>query len=168
MRILLVLALSGGIWGCQKEAAKEPSPPPKPERPALATSIEFSKESAQIDRGFHEIEYGAWRWTSGNFAFRLGLPPRAPFGSVLTIELTVPEIVIQRSKDANLTCAVNGAPLAPQTWTQAGSYTFRRDVPATAAAVATVECVVAKAIPPGTPDKRELGIILKSVKLEAK
>ena len=37
-----------------------------------------------------------------------------------------------------------------------------------AAAVATVECVVAKAIPPGTPDKRELGIILKSVKLEAK
>ena len=143
--------------------AKSPAPPAT----RLAGAIDFAnpEDRSQIDSGLWEIENKSWRWTSRKFAVRLAAPLGAR-GAVLKLSGSVPQPVLTANQDVTLTCSVNGTALPPQKYAQPGDFILVRDVPPVAAAAA-VECSVDKVYQPGG-DRRELGVIVKSIRLDAK
>jgi hypothetical protein len=143
------------------------------ESPRMASVIQMGdpKMETQLVSGFYGIEGNAWRWAARQFTVIL----RPPFGAsqrggTLQLNLTVPQVVIDKLKNISITASVDGSPLPPETYTQAGPYTYKRDVPGnllTADSV-KVDFQLHKAIPPSGGDLRELGVVVNSVSLEAK
>lgn len=88
----------------------------------------------QLISGFYGVEGGtgekAWRWTGPDFAVALAPPPTAQQGARLVLKLFFPETQIQKLGPMTLTAFVDGQPLSPQVYSEAGSYDFVRDVPA--------------------------------------
>jgi hypothetical protein len=117
------------------------------------------------------VEANAWRWTMQRFSVNLHPPARsAQQGAVLEFHLTVPPPTIEKLGSITLAASIGGAALAPETYSKAGEYTYRRDVPATALGgdSARIDFQLDKAVPPGEVDKRELGVVASSVALIAK
>ena len=143
------------------------------EAPRLASSLRMGDGTMarQLASGFYDIEAGAWRWTMQQFAVNLRAPAHsAQQGAILELHLTVPPPSIRKLGSITLSAAIGGATLAPETYSKAGEYTYRRDVPANLLAGPAGEAVridfqLDKAIPPGDVDKRELGIVASSVGL---
>ncbi|SPE35219.1 conserved exported hypothetical protein [Candidatus Sulfopaludibacter sp. SbA3] len=158
--------------GC-KQAKKVQVQQTVEEAPRLASTVPMGdpKLETQLASGFYGIEGNAWRWAARQFTVVL----RPPFGAsqrggALQLNLTVPQVIIDKLKNISLTAAIDGSPLAPETYTQAGPYTYKRDLPAnllTADSV-KVEFQLDKAMPPTDQDKRELGVVVNSVSLVAK
>lgn len=143
------------------------------EPPGLASIVHVAdpRTAAQLLKGFYDVEQNSWRWTTGKFAVALRPPLGATQqGATLTVKLTIPDPVIQSSKRLTLTAAVGNVTLPAETYTQAGEYTFSRDVPAGALAgnSVTVQFSLDKTIPPSGADRRELGIVVTTVGLEPK
>jgi hypothetical protein len=143
------------------------------EAPRLASSVHMGDPTmaGQLAKGFHGIESNAWRWTERQFSVDLALPAHsAQRGAILELHLTVPPPSIQKLGSITLSAAIGGTALAPETYSKAGEYTYRRDVPANVLAGDTVriDFQLDKAMPPGEVDKRELGIVASSVGLAAK
>jgi hypothetical protein len=116
------------------------------------------------------VEANAWRWTQGQFAVTLRPPARAAQqGAVLELHLTVPRPSIEKLQRLSLSATVAGTALTPETYTKAGDYIYRRDVPANLLAGDTVriDFQLDKTMPPGAVDKRELGIVVSSAGLVA-
>jgi hypothetical protein len=143
------------------------------ESPRLSSMIHMGDASVetQLVAGFYGIEGNAWRWSARQFAVVL----RPPFGSpqrggTLQLSLTVPQAVIDKLKNISLTASIDGSPLPPETYTQAGPYVYKRDVPPNllAADSVKVDFQLDKAMPPADQDKRELGVVVNSVSIEAK
>jgi hypothetical protein len=65
---------------------------------------------------------------------------------------------------------VNGTALTPESYTQAGQFTYSRDVPPSLLAgdVARVDFSLDKTIPPGASDRRELGVVVSLVGFQPK
>jgi hypothetical protein len=65
---------------------------------------------------------------------------------------------------------VNESELSPETYTQAGEFTYSRDVPAKLLSgdSVKVEFFLDKSLPPGAGDLRELGVVVTSAGLESK
>jgi hypothetical protein len=141
--------------------------------PSLASTVHMGdpRAAGQLVTGFHEVENHAWRWTMRQFSVLLR-PPRgaAERGAVLTLNLTVPPVVLQTEKSISLTASINGTALGEETWSKPGNYVYKRDVPANVLSgdSVRVEFVLDKAIPPGDKDVRELGIVVERVALELK
>ena len=99
---------------------------------------------------------------------------RPPFGAAargaLLLSLTVPPVIIEKLKNVSLSASVDGSPLPPETYTQPGPYTYKRDIPANLLTPDSVQVdfQLDKAMPPAGADKRELGVVVNSVSLEAK
>ncbi|MFN7995968.1 MAG: hypothetical protein U0Q18_20320 [Bryobacteraceae bacterium] len=129
------------------------------------------RTSTQLLSGFYGIEGNAWRWTAQRFSVLLR-PPRsaATKGATLQLKLTIPAVAMDQLKTVTLSAAVAGTPLSPETYTQAGPFTYTRDVPASALGgdSVKVDFVLDKAVPPGPSDQRQLGIIVSTVGFEAK
>ena len=127
--------------------------------------------SQQLLKGFHSVEQNAWRWTMGKFSVLLR-PPRtaAEKGAVLQLKLAVPDPVISKLKNVSLSASINGVALPAETYSQAGEFTYSREVPAKALQGETVQVDFAldKFLPPGAADARELGIVVSMVGLEPK
>jgi len=143
------------------------------ETPRLASMVRIGDRtmSHQLVSGFYDVENNAWRWTMQKFAVNLRPPARsAQQGAVLELHLTVPPPSIQALGSITLSANVGDAALAPETYSKAGDYTYRRDVPASALTgdVARVDFQLDKVVPPGDVDKRELGVVASSVGLAAK
>ena len=122
-------------------------------------------------KGFYGVESGAWRWTSKDFAVDLSPPRHADEkGAQLTVKLAVPDAVIQKLGSVQLSSSIQGATLAPETYTKPGSYTYTRDVPADKLQNDTVriEFALDHALEPTDTDRRQLGIIVSQVGLVAK
>ncbi len=139
----------------------------------LASSVRMGDRTMayQLVSGFHEIEAGAWRWTMQNFTVNLKPPAHAAQqGAVLELRLTVPPPSIQKLGSITLAASVGGTALAPETYSKAGDYNYRRDVPANVLAgdAVRVDFQLDKAVPPGDVDKRELGVVALSVGLVSK
>lgn len=169
---VLLAALALVPLGCKQ--AKKVQVQQTVEEPAhMASAVPMGdpKLESQLVTGFYGIEGNSWRWTARHFTVVL----RPPFGSsqrggTLQLNLTVPQVVADKLKTVSLSASVDGSPLAPETYTQAGPYTFKRDVPAnllTADSV-KVDFQLDKAMPPSGQDQRELGIVVNAVSLEAK
>ncbi|MDR3703902.1 MAG: hypothetical protein P4L56_29905 [Candidatus Sulfopaludibacter sp.] len=158
--------------GC-KQAKKVQVQQTVEESPRLASVIRMgdAKLETQLVSGFYGIEGNSWRWAARQFTVVL----RPPFGAsqrggTLQLSLTVPPVIIEKLKTVSLAASVDGSPLPPETYTQPGPYTYKRDLPPnllTADSV-KVDFQLDKAMPPAGQDRRELGVVVNSVSLEAK
>lgn len=143
------------------------------ELPSLMSVLHVAdpRANAQLLSGFHGVEQNAWRWTEQRFSVLLRPPRHADQkGGRLQLNFTIPDVVIRKLKTVSLSATANGQPLAPETYTQPGQFTYSRDVPAQVLAgeTAKVEFALNKAVPPGDLDRRELGVIVLSVGFDAK
>jgi hypothetical protein len=129
------------------------------------------KSETQLVSGFYGIEQGAWRWTGKQFSVVLRPPTgAAQKGATLNMQLVVSDATIGKLKTISLSGNAGGATLPPETYTQAGPFTFSRDVPASqlAGEAVKIDFQLDKALPPTGGDQRDLGLIVSSVALEAK
>jgi hypothetical protein len=171
MRKLLIAALLIAAPACKRDKVRHVDT--VEEAPRLASSVQMGDRTMakQLASGFYDIESDAWRWTMQKFAVNLHPPARSSQqGAVLELHLTVPPPTIQKLGSITLSATVGGTALDPETYSKAGEYLYKRDVPAnllTGDAV-RIDFQLDKAMPPGDVDKRELGVVASSVALVAK
>ena len=139
----------------------------------MASSIRMgdSKLESQLVSGFYPVEQGAWRWTAKQFTVVLKVPfGAAQHGGTLEFNLTVPQVVIDKLKTVSLAASVDGKPLPPETYTQAGPSTYKRDIPGDMLTGENVKIdfQLDKAMPPSGAELRELGIVANSISLGSK
>ena len=130
-----------------------------------------ARAASQLINGFYPVEHNAWRWTAGKFSVLLRLPRNAASkGAILELRFTIPEVALPQTKSLTLAASLNGAALTPETYTKAGEFTYRREIPASQLEgdSARVDFAVDKTIPPNDSDKRELGVIVTEVGFEPK
>jgi hypothetical protein len=144
---------------------------PAQQEPQTTVQMRDLRAAAQLVKGFHTLEQGRYRWTMGQFSVTLRPPLHASeLGAKLVLNFAVPEPVLQKLKSMKLSASVDGVALPEETYTKSGAYVYSRDVPAQALAksVVTVSFTLDKCLPPGDLDRRELGVVVTSVGLEAK
>jgi hypothetical protein len=171
MRKILLAALLAATTACKHPTVH--STDTIEEAPHLASTVQMGDRTTakQLASGFYDIESNAWRWTMQKFAVDLRPPAHsAQQGAVLELHLTIPPSSIQKLGSIALSAAIGGTALAPETYSKAGQYTYRRDVPANLLVgdTARIDFQLDKAVPPGDVDKRELGVVAVSVGLVAK
>jgi hypothetical protein len=128
------------------------------------------KASGQLLSGFYGIEANSWRWTAGKFSARLHAPPSAATaGATLTLELTVPDVALQKTGDVTLTASVNGMELQSSKYDHAGAFAFTAEVPPSmfTAGSVKVDFSLDKTFHAGA-DTRDLGVVAVSLRLAAK
>ena len=141
--------------------------------PRLASTVHTGdpKSEAQLLSGFFGIEQNAWRWTAQQFSVALRPPAgAAQKGATLNVQLAVSDASINQLKTMTLSASAGNAPLPPETYTQAGSFTYTRDVPASQLTGDSVriDFHLDKALPPAGTDERHLGLIVSSIGLDGK
>jgi hypothetical protein len=170
-----VALLAAVLWapvGCHKK--RNPAPEAAVEEgPRTATTVTLGdpKSAPQLVSGFYDIENGAWRWTGKQFTVELGVPlGAAQKGAALELNFTIPDVVIDKSKSVTLAASVDGNTLPPETYTKAGEYTYRRDVPPALLNAASVKAAFTldKTIQAGGGDLRDLGVVAATVGLKGK
>ena len=134
----------------------------------LATMVHTAdpKAEPQLLRGFYPVEGAAWRWTKQKFAVSLRTPMNAgAAGAKLEMRFAVPDPVIKNLKSVTLAVSVNGQPLPSQRFDKAGEAVYEAAVPAALLKVpaVTVDFALDKALPAGTVDARELGVVVASI-----
>jgi hypothetical protein len=79
-------------------------------------------------------------------------------------------VIVEKLKTISLSAAIGGSALPPETYTQAGDYTYTREVaPALLAGGSVrVDFQLDKSIPPSGADLRDLGVVVLSAGLELK
>jgi hypothetical protein len=174
MRYALGLALAAALlWtpaGCRRGRNGSEAASGGP-RVAATVRMGDPKSAGQLVSGFHDIEDNAWRWTGRKFAVDVGTPPgAAQKGATLEFDFTVPQPVIDQLKSVAVSATVDGNVLPPESYSQPGTYSYQRDVPAALLGKESVrvEFELDKAIPPGPGDQRELGVVASSVGLKTK
>jgi hypothetical protein len=174
-RALGVALLAAVLWapaGCHRKRNASPEATVE-EGPRIATMVTLGdpKTAPQLVSGFYDIENGAWRWTGKEFTVELGVPFGAgQKGATLEANFTIPDVVIEKSKTVTLGASVDGNALPPETYTKAGEYTYKRDVPPALLHAASVKATFTldKAIQAGGGDLRELGVVAASIGLKGK
>jgi hypothetical protein len=164
---LLALVALAGSTGCRRKKKV------KAREDGLASVVNVADpaDSAQLVRGFSNVEADAWRWTTSKFSVVLRPPAgSAQNGAVLQLAFTLHDTVVKKLGPVTVTATVNGTPVGSETYSQAGDYTYSKDVPASAlgADVVTVEFSTDKSLAPTDVDKRELALIVKTIGLVGK
>lgn len=168
----LLMMLAFAPAGCKHRPAQS-QPAFEKGAPELASTVHLGdpKVADQLVSGFHEIEANAWRWTARQFVVVLRAPAGSgQIGAGLQVHLTVPPVVIEKLGAVTLSASIGDGTLAPETWSKPGDYVYRRDVPASLIRSGSVrlEFQLDKAIPAGSVDQRELGIVVSSIGLALK
>ena len=163
---VLLVTLALAPLGCERKQAGK-------EAPGMASTIHMGdpKTATQLISGFYGIEQNAWRWTGRRFSLALAPPlGAAQKGATLQLRLTVPSVIVEKLKTISLSAAIGGSALPPETYTQAGDYTYTREVaPALLAGGSVrVDFQLDKSIPPSGADLRDLGVVVLSAGLELK
>jgi hypothetical protein len=115
--------------------------------------------------GFYPPEPGGWRWTKRQFTITFaGSGPAR-----LILQVYVADASIQKLGQVTLTARLGDHNLGPQTFRQAGQFTYERDVAAgwMKPGGNRFDFALDKALSPSAVDARELGIIVASAALEA-
>jgi hypothetical protein len=166
---LAALLLLSGCRSKQKVKAQAT----EEEAPQLASMVHVAdpKLATQLINGFYPVEGQAWRWTAGKFSVLLR-PPRgsAEKGAVLQLKFAMPEPVISKLKTVSISASLNGTTLPAEAYTQAGEFTYAKEVPpkVISGEAVKVEFALDKSLPPGPQDQRELGIVVSAVGFEPK
>jgi len=162
----LLVTLAFAPLGCKRKQAGQGAP-----RMASTIHMGDPQTAAQLINGFYGIEQNAWRWTGRRFTLVLAPPfGAARRGGTLQLRLTVPPVIIEKLKTISLSAVIDGNALSPETYTQAGDYTYTREVaPALLAGEAVwVDFQLDKSMPPSGADLRDLGVVVLSAGLEPK
>ena len=146
------------------------------EPPHLSSAIRTADPHAasQLVSGWHQVEDNAWRWTARSFSAVLRPPPGSgKFGAILTLHLTVPDVVIARLGSTTLSASVAGLRLAPETYAHSGVARYVREIPPSILSgdSVRVDFALDRAIPPKSidaRDSRELGVIVGGLDLQTK
>ena len=162
---VLLVTLAFAPLGCKRQPAGE--------SPGIASTIHMGdpKTATQLISGFYGIEQNAWRWTARRFTLVLRPPlGAAQKGATLQLRLTVPSVIVEKLKTIALSATIDGASFPPEAYTQAGDYTYTRDVaPALLAGQSVrVDFQLDKSMPPAGADLRDLGLVVLSAGLESK
>jgi hypothetical protein len=169
---VLALALLLAVVGCKRKETVNVQTEDEAPRMASVVHTGDPQSDPQLVTGFYAIEQNSWRWTAQRFSVVLR-PPAGGVerGATLNMQLAVPDAVISRLKTISISGNIGPTQLSPETYTEQGSYTYTRDIPAKLLAGdgLRVDFKLDKSLPPGTGgDQRELGVIVSSVGLEAK
>jgi hypothetical protein len=163
---VLLAFVSFGATGCRRKKKG------RAHEDGLASVVNVADpaDSAQLVRGFSNVEADAWRWSTSKFSVVLRPPVSAvQNGAKLQLVFTLHESV-SKLGPVTVNASVNGTPVGAETYSAPGDYTYLHDVPGTALGsdVVTVEFTTDKFLPPTDLDKRELALIVKSIGLVAK
>ena len=164
--LLALVALAGSTGCLRKKKVKA-----REDGLASVVNVADPADSAQLVRGFSNVEADAWRWTTSKFSLVLRPPAgSAQNGAVLQLAFTLHDTVVKKLGPVKVTATVNGTPVGSETYSQAGDYTYSKEVPASAlgADVVTVKFSTDKSLAPTDVDKRELALIVKTIGLVAK
>jgi hypothetical protein len=140
-------------------------------RAALSSTVYTGDPNSapQLIGGFFQIEEYSWRWTAQRFSVVLR-PPRGATGesATLAVALAVPDAVIAKLGNITLSAAIGPTSFSPETYTKPGSYTYKRDVPASLLTKeeVRVDFRLDKVMKPEGQDIRELGVVVTSIGLE--
>jgi hypothetical protein len=143
----------------------------EPPRWSAVINMLDPKMTPQLIRGFYGVEEGSWRWTMSKFAVSLGTPPGAGRnGGRIIMKFQLPEVLVQRLKTVTVSAELEHTPLAPETYDQAGTQEYRRDVRAPLLQKDSVllEFSLDRYLPAGMIEPRELGLTVSSIALEPK
>jgi len=166
--VLVVVALTG----CKRTTHDAQALVQEPSGTLLSVvSVSDPAASTQLVRGFYGLEAGAWRWTAKQFEVALKPPAgAADNGAKLSFHLNVPGTIVDKFGPVTLNAALNGMPLAPETYSKPGNYVYARDIPAAAlkSDAVVVQFSSDKGIAPSADDQRELALISVSIALEPK
>jgi hypothetical protein len=186
---LPVLLLLWAVSACDKEKPNPPAPPAEPPAvtqtpsaspvatastpPPLGSSISFGSPVSdhQLAEGFFPIEFNAWRWTAKRFTVNLAVPAGAKSkGASLRFKFALPDAVFKQYKTLGMSATVGSEQLPAQQFTKSGEQEFVANVPATALQDVRVSITFSlnKTYEAGGTDARALGVIAKSIALEAK
>jgi len=165
-----LLFLLGALIACHPPDLSDRT---EEEPPWPASNLQVAEPDAapQLISGWYNVEKNSWRWTAGKFAVILRPPiGSAVKGATLTLNFTVPEVIISRLRSVTLSASIEGTGLAPETYPSPGKAIFKRDVPARLLSGETVRVDFAlnRVMVPGHGDNRELGVVVDRVGLEPK
>ena len=163
---VLLLTLAFAPLGCKRKQAAQ-------EAPGMASTVHMGdpETAPQLISGFYGIEQSAWRWTGRRFSVVLRTPSgAAQKGATLQLRLTVPPVIVEKLKTISLSAAIGATTLPPETYTQAGEYTYTREVPPALLAgdSVRVDFQLDKSMPPSGADARDLGVVVLSAGVELK
>src|ERR1700744_2254091 len=77
--------------------------------------------------GFYPPEGNGFRWTKREFSARLSLPESGG-PDALVMSLYPPASITRPRGAVTLAASITGHPLAPEKWSHAGKYVFRREL----------------------------------------
>jgi tRNA (mo5U34)-methyltransferase len=121
--------------------------------------VAIPAQGFQLDRGWHELEYGAARWTERRFSVRLDVDaPLAP--ATLRFLFHLPEALMERRPHTGLRASVNGSPLPPAEFSTPGEHEYNATIPSLPACVAVIDFELDAATGPTDADQRELGVMV--------
>jgi hypothetical protein len=117
--------------------------------------------------GFYPPESAGFRWTKREFSARLSFS-KSGGSAELVMHLYVPDSTIRQLGPVTLTTTINGHPLAPEKWSHAGQYVFRRELNAgvIVGGEAEINFSLDRVLPPSDSDHRELGIVVQDIAIE--
>jgi hypothetical protein len=166
-----VAALFAGGLACKREqTAKEEANANLP--PLSVIAVAQPRAASQLVDGFWSVENNAWRWTKHNFAVLLAVPPgAAQNGATLELRFAVTDGLIARRLSVTLSSSVGTVALPPETYREAGTYVYKRDVPAAAFAAGSpvkVSFSTDNYLRAGEIEGRELALVVRGVGLVAK
>ncbi len=169
--LIPALLLTAGCRGKNTPAVENDEGEPAA-KAVLVSALKMSDPGApaQLTKGFYAVEDHAWRWTQGNFSVLLKTPPgAAQRGATLTLTLTVAESSLKQLHSQTLEASIGGKSLKSEKYVDPGVHTFTADIPATALTgdAVNIDFSLDNAVPPGTTDRRELGIIANAISIEA-
>jgi hypothetical protein len=170
MVVAAAATLFAAGWGCKKQqeaAALNDNLPP-----VSAFAVAQPRAERQLLDGFWQVENNAWRWTKHNFSVLLLPPPgAAQKGATLEFRFTLPEGLIARRLAVTLSASVGTVALPPATYTAAGVYVYKADVPAeafTGSGPVKVAFSTDRFFRAGEVESRELALVATSFALTAK
>lgn len=172
-----VAVTAAALWcaGCSndKKVPLKDTVEEAPTAPKLLSAVNMGdpKAEKQLLNGFYAVEANAWRWTAQNFSVALRpLPGFAAQGATLNFALSVPQSAIDKLHTVTLSATINGTALAPETYSHEGAAVYSREIAPNLLAgdLVRIDFHLDKAMPPANGDMRQLGIIARSVALEAK
>ena len=116
-------------------------------------------QAFHLERGWHELEHGAARWTERRFSVRLDIPATlAP--ATLRFLFHLPEALMERRPHTRLRASVNGSPLPSAEFSTPGEHEYSAALPSVPAGVAVIEFELDVAVGPTETDQRELGVMV--------
>ncbi|MFN0165166.1 MAG: methyltransferase domain-containing protein [Bryobacteraceae bacterium] len=140
-------------------AASDPIHLDHDERAFCLARSTWEMANVELLAGWHESEGAGWRWTEPSFSVRARWENPDP--PMLRLQLYLPPQTTDTHGAVTLSCAVNGQPLRPQTYSAAGDCVYERALPV------VPEIRLDFSVDPFlVQDSRRLGIIVAAISLE--